>query len=175
MAINTMDAVKVFAIGGVIGAVGFYLLSKANISLGGLGTPTPVPTTTQFPTGVAPGTTPTIPGQVPLQMPMGGASTMYASYPAFGYDINGDDKWNNSEVWDTRNRKYFSDNILFNKLPYIELSPRSDFNPQMLQFSQAYDHNTDQDSPRPRFGTHMLDRIIADEFYPRRTPLPYYF
>ena len=76
MAMNTMDAVKVFAIGGVIGAVGFYLLSKANINLGGA--PAPAAPMAQFPTGVAPGTTPTVPGQVPMQMP-GMPTTMYAS------------------------------------------------------------------------------------------------
>ena len=100
---------------------------------------------------------------------------LVTSYPTFGYDINGDDKWNNSEVWDTRNRKYFSDNILYNKLPYIELRKAQDFDPQNLPFSQAYDRNIRSRSPRPRHGTHALDREIADEFYPRKTPLPYYF
>lgn len=169
MAIDLAEAGKIFAIGAVGGALGFYLLSKSNINLFG-GAPAPVATTVPQLTPYQTGGTPTTQTQVPTQM-----STMYASYPAFGYDINGDDRWNNSEVWDTRNRKYFSDNILYNKLPYIELSKAQDFNPQNLAFSQAYDHNIDQDSPRPRHGTHALDREIADEFYPRKTPLPFYF
>jgi hypothetical protein len=166
MAIDVGEAAKIGAIGVAIGALGYYLISKSNINLGGLMGPPPM-----APTPMAPPQTGSM--QVPTQMP--GATTMYASYPAFGYDINGDDQWNNSEVWDTRNRKYFSDNILFNKLPYIPLTTEQDFDPQNLPFSQAYDHNLDQDSPRPRFGTHALDREIADEFYPRRTPLPFYF
>lgn len=160
------EAGKVFAIGAAVGALGYFIFSKANIQIGlpAAGAPAPM----------APMQTGTGSPQVPMQMP---ATTMAASaYPAFGYDINGDDQWNNSEVWDTRNRKYFSDNILFNKLPYIPMTPESDFNPdQALTFSQAYDHNTDQDSPRPRTGTHALDREIADEFYPRTTPLPFAF
>jgi len=156
------EAMKIGALGVAVGALGFYLISKTNIQIG----LPPAAAAPQTPVGGA------VP-QVPMQMP---ATTMYASsYPAFGYDINGDDQWNNSEVWDTRNRKYFSDNILFNKLPYIPLSTEQDFDPQNLPFSQAYDHNTDQDSPRPRFGTHALDREIADEFYPRKSPLPFYF
>lgn len=165
MAIDVGEAMKIGALGVAVGALGFYLISKSNIQIGLPGA---------APAPMAPPATAGAP-QVPMQMP-GGATSMYASsYPAFGYDINGDDQWNNSEVWDTRNRKYFSDNILFNKLPYIPLSTEQDFDPQNLPFSQAYDHNIDQDSPRPRFGTHALDREIADEFYPRKTPLPYYF
>ena len=155
------EAGKVFALGAAVGALGYFVFSKANIQIG-------IPQAGQQ---MAPMQT----TQVPTQMP--GATTMMAeSYPAFGYDINGDDQWNNSEVWDTRNRKYFSDNILFNKLPYIPMTQESDFQPnERLPFSQAYGQNRDHDSPRPRFGTHALDREIADEFYPRTTELPHYF
>ena len=154
-AVNIGEAAKVFGIGAVVGALGFYILSKTNIQ-------------------ITPNTGNTIPvGQTTV--PTQPATTMSAkAYPAFGFDFS-DDGWNNSEVWDTRNRTYFSDNILFNKLPYIPLTTEQDFNPQMLPFSQAYDHNIDQDSPRPRFGTHALDREIADQIYPRKTPLPLYF
>lgn len=152
MAIDMAEAGKVFAIGAAVGALGYFIFSKANIQIG-------LP---------APAATPTVGNTV--QVP---TTTPVTSMVAFGHDINGDDAWNNSEVWDTRNRKYFSDNILFNKLPYIPLSLESDFDPQNLDFSQAYGP-CDQESPRPRFGTHMLDRELADEFYPRTTPLPHY-
>jgi len=158
--IDLGEAMKIGAIGVAVGALGFYLISKTNIQLGA---PAPAPA----PVG---GGAPV--GQVPMQMP--GATTMYASaksYPAFGFDY-GDDQWNNSEVWDHRDKTYFSDNILYNKLPYIPLTAEQDFNPQMLNFSQAYGKE-DQDSPRPRHGTHALDREIADEAYPRKTPLPF--
>lgn len=171
MALDMGEAAKVFAIGAAVGGLGYFILSKANIQIGLPGAPTTAAPMMPPATGTGgAGGTP----QVPMQMP---ATTMMASaYPAFGYDINGDDQWNNSEVWDTRNRKYFSDNILFNKLPYIPLTLKSDFQPDVrLPFSQAYGQNMDHDSPRPRFGTHALDREIADEFYPRKTPLPHYF
>lgn len=154
--IDMMEAGKVFAIGAAVGALGYFVFSKANIQIG---LPPAAPAAPMMPPATG---TP----QVPMQMPA-------TSMVAFGYDINGDDQWNNSEVWDTRNRKYFSDNILFNKLPYIPLTLESDFNPQVLPFSQAYGPG-DHDSPRPRTGTHMLDRELADEFYPRKTPLPHY-
>ena len=155
-----MEAGKVFAIGAAVGALGYFVFSKANIQIG-------LPPAAPAPMMPAATGTP----QVPMQMP---ATTMMAeSYPAFGYDINGDDQWNNSEVWDTRNRTYFSDNILYNKLPYIPMTTETDFDPQNLDFSQAYGP-CDQESPRPRHGTHMLDREIADEIYPRKTPLPHY-
>lgn len=157
--VNVGEAAKILGIGAVIGALGFYILSKTNIQI----TPN---TGNTVPTGQT----------IPNTMPAGQATTLSAkAYPAFGYDFS-DDGWNNSEVWDSRNKTYFSDNILFNKLPYIPMDVQHDFNPsQMLTFSQAYDHNTDQDSPRPRFGTHALDREIADQVYPRKTPLPFYF
>lgn len=166
MAIDMAEAGKVFAIGAAIGALGYFVFSKANIQIG-LPQATAQP---MAPAATGMGGTP----QVPMQMP---ATTMMASaYPAFGQDVfQNDDQWNNSEVWDTRNRKYFSDNILFNKLPYIPMSLESDFIPnERLSFSQAYG-GPDHDSPRPRFGTHALDREIADEYYPRKTPLPFYF
>ena len=150
------EAGKVFAIGAAVGALGYFIFSKANIQIG---LPPPAAPAPMMPAATGS-------PQVPMQMPA-------TSMVAFGHDINGDDQWNNSEVWDTRNRKYFSDNILFNKLPYIPLTTETDFDPQNLDFSQAYGP-CDQDSPRPRTGTHMLDRELADEFYPRTTPLPYY-
>lgn len=160
------EAMKIGALGVAVGALGFYLISKTNIQIGGLGAPAPTPMAPMQQQAPMQGQ-----AQVPMQMP-GMATSMYA----FGMDpFQNDDQWNNSEVWDTRNRKYFSDNILFNKLPYIPLTTEQDFNPQNLPFSQAYDHNLDQDSPRPRFGTHALDREIADEVYPRKTPLPFYW
>lgn len=161
MAIDTGEAAKVFAIGAAVGALGYFVFSKANIQIG-LPAAQPMAPMQSSP-------------QVPTQMP--GATTMMANaYPAFGQDVfQNDDQWNNSEVWDTRNRKYFSDNILFNKLPHIPLTAESDFQPDSrLTFSQAYG-GPDHDSPRPRHGTHALDREIADEFYPRSTPLPFYF
>lgn len=154
-ALDIGEASKVFALGLGVGALGYFLFSKANIQIG----IPPTPTTT---VGNTLPQTATVPTQIPA-----------TSLVAFGQDF-ADDQYNNSEVWDTRNRTYFSDNILYNKLPYIPLSLQNDFDPQNLPFSQAYDHNIDQDSPRPRFGTHMLDREIADQFYPRKTPLPYY-
>ena len=35
--------------------------------------------------------------------------------------------YNTSEVWDFRDRVYNNDNVLYNKLPFIELSPIGEF------------------------------------------------
>lgn len=170
--VDAGEAAKLIGIGAVVGAVGFYLMGKLNIGIGLAPAPQTQQTVlTPYQTGTVPTTIPGATTGVPQ------ATTFYASaYPAFGHDPSAsEDRYNNSEVWDTRDRKYFLDNILFNKLPHIPRTSQTDFNPQFLPFAQAYDHNTDQDSPRPRFGTHMLDRIISDEHLPRRTALPYYF
>ena len=156
-AIDVGEAMKIGALGVAVGALGYYLFTKTNIQFGQPAAPAPMAQQPMQPS-------------VPMQMP--GATSMHArAYPAFGFDF-GDDMWNNSEVWDVRNKTYFSDNILYNKLPYIPLTTEQDFDPQMLSFSQAYGRE-DHDSPRPRHGTHALDREIADEVYPRTTALPF--
>lgn len=42
--------------------------------------------------------------------------------------------YNTSEVWDFRDRVYNNDNVLYNKTPFIELSPTGEFNPENLRF-----------------------------------------
>jgi hypothetical protein len=79
------------------------------------------------------------------------------AYVAFGHD-EARTGYNNSEVWDTRDRLSFSDNLLYNKLPFIKLTSTTDWNPNNLDFSQAYGP-PDADSPRPRL-EHFLDSEI---------------
>jgi hypothetical protein len=69
------------------------------------------------------------------------------------YSVGG---YNTSEVWDFRDRVYFSDNLLYNKLPFIQLTKTSDMDPKKyLDFSAAYGPPDSQD-PRPRL-EHFLD------------------
>lgn len=79
------------------------------------------------------------------------------AYVAFGHDL-ARSGYNTSEVWDFRDRLSFNDNLLYNKLPHIELKPTTDWNPNFLDFSQAYGP-PDMDSPRPRL-EHFLDSQI---------------
>ena len=37
--------------------------------------------------------------------------------------------YNTSEVWDFRDRVYNNDNVLYNKLPFIQLSPTGEWDP----------------------------------------------
>jgi hypothetical protein len=37
--------------------------------------------------------------------------------------------YNTSEVWDFRDRVYNNDNVLYNKLPFIDLSPTGEWDP----------------------------------------------
>jgi len=76
------------------------------------------------------------------------------SYVAFGHD-EARSGYNTSEVWDIRDRTYFSDNILYNKLPFIQLKATTDWDPNRLDFAGAYGP-PDMDSPRPRL-EHFLD------------------
>lgn len=81
--------------------------------------------------------------------------TDYAnSYVAFGHD-EARSGYNTSEVWDTRDRIYFSDNLLYNKTPFIQLKATTDWNPNRLDFAGAYGP-PDMDSPRPRL-EHFAD------------------
>jgi hypothetical protein len=79
------------------------------------------------------------------------------AYVAFGHDL-ARTGYNTSEVWDTRDRLSFNDNLLYNKLPFIKLTSTTDWNPNNLDFSQAYGP-PDMDSPRPRL-EHFLDSEI---------------
>jgi hypothetical protein len=79
------------------------------------------------------------------------------SYVAFGHDL-ARSGYNNSEVWDTRDRLYFSDNLLYNKTPFIQLKPTTDWDPNRLDFAGAYGP-PDMDSPRPRL-EHFQDLEI---------------
>lgn len=79
------------------------------------------------------------------------------SYVAFGHDL-ARGEYNTSQVWDFRDRLSFNDNLLYNKLPHIDLKPTTDWNPNNLDFSQAYGP-PDMDSPRPRL-EHFLDSEI---------------
>lgn len=79
------------------------------------------------------------------------------SYVAFGHDY-ARSGYNNSEVWDTRDRLYFSDNLLYNKTPFIHLKATTDWDPNHLDFAGAYGP-PDMDSPRPRL-EHFQDLEI---------------
>ena len=80
------------------------------------------------------------------------------AYPAFGYDY-GTDVYNNSEVWDIRDRIFKNDNVLYNKTPHIALKPSTDWDPANvpLKFIGSYTACSD-DSPRPRL-EHFLDSM----------------
>ena len=78
------------------------------------------------------------------------------SYPAFGFDY-GTDIYNNSEVWDTRDRVFKNDNVLYNKTPHIDLKPYGGWDPSNPDFMGSYSACGD-DSPRPRL-EHFLNSM----------------
>lgn len=79
------------------------------------------------------------------------------AYVAFGHD-EARGGYNTSDVWDTRDRLSFSDNQLYNKTPFIQLKSTTDWDPNHLDFAQAYGP-PDADSPRPRL-EHFLDAEV---------------
>jgi len=93
----------------------------------------------------------------PVKVSHGANMDFSNAYVAFGHDL-ARSGYNTSEVWDTRDRLSFNDNLLYNKLPFIKLTSTTDWNPNNLDFSQAYGP-PDMDSPRPRL-EHFLDSEI---------------
>jgi hypothetical protein len=49
--------------------------------------------------------------------------------------------YNTSEVWDFRDRVYNNDNVLYNKLPFIDLSPTTEWNPENLRLIGSRDYD----------------------------------
>lgn len=81
----------------------------------------------------------------------------HQAYTALGYDYS-TDEYNLSEVWDTRDKTWLNDNVLYNKVNYIPYTPVSDFNPENMSFSAGYSKCGDVDAPRPRL-EHWLDSM----------------
>lgn len=65
----------------------------------------------------------------------------YASYGGFSSIGYGKQNWNNSEVWDIRDRKDRNDDILDNRMPPYKRTAISEWNPNRLHFigSRAFD------------------------------------
>jgi hypothetical protein len=123
------DSMWTLAVGGILGAIACYALHGSTKKM-------------------------TPPASHGLDLDFAGNANAYV---AFGHDM-ARSGYNTSDVWDTRDRIYFSDNLLYNKLPWIDLKSTTDWDPQHLDFSQAYGP-PDADSPRPRL-EHFLDSEI---------------